>query len=412
MALSAGRGGPRFLNFLPDGDLLVGSGQTFGGFEVITPFGDSQRDPITSFFQPELSPDESMTVVHLHDGWDLHVGTSYGRVHRYALDGGRERTKHSASIAAATSSTTSTLAWGGAGVGRGATGVASEPPSPVAEPLEVPPSFGLSPSTQSIDPTLLCSSHLPSSETCIDGWNVFNSYVMGSKPMLSSTNGVRFHPRYPRLPTSTMGPLSNQGPPTRLLSKTLRTKLEESPTGVFPTAGLGLKDLVVPVEPVVEGSDSSSVDGDDGRVREAAPKDIAITRKSFANPNRLLYSAEAFAACYDATANPRKTTEDNLRQENPIEEEENEIPRRYRLMVRPPFYKVANFDYSLYNDSGLWVGWDYAPSFANSFACSVLAMLYFVAEIRTTALNLQLCNNAMSIQGGKHGISKFCPRST
>jgi hypothetical protein len=173
---------------------------------------------------------------------------------------------------------------------------------------------------------------------------------------------------------------------------------------------LGLKDLVASVEPIVEGSDSSNVGGDDGRVREASPKDMAITRNSFPNPNRLLYTAEAFAACYDATANPRKTTDDNLRQDNPIEEEDNEIPRRYRLMVRPPFYKVANFDYSLYNDSGIWVGWDYAPSFTNSFACSVLAMLYFVAEIRTTALSLQLCNNEMSLQGGKHGISKLFSR--
>ena len=92
------------------------------------------------------------------------------------------------------------------------------------------------------------------------------------------------------------------------------------------------------------------------------------------------------------------------------DEAENDIPLRYRLMVRPPFYKVANFDYSLYNESGLWVGWDYASTFSNSFACSVLALLYFVTEIRTTALQLQLCGNELALPSGKHercGTSKF-----
>ena len=51
------RGGPRFLNFLPEdcgihaGKLLVGSGQTFGGFELISPLSNAANG--STFFQPD-----------------------------------------------------------------------------------------------------------------------------------------------------------------------------------------------------------------------------------------------------------------------------------------------------------------------------------------------------------------------
>ena len=57
---------PRFVDFLPDGNLLVGSGQTFGSFEIITPFETtSSKDPM--LFQPELNAGESMSTVEFHD---------------------------------------------------------------------------------------------------------------------------------------------------------------------------------------------------------------------------------------------------------------------------------------------------------------------------------------------------------
>ena len=90
-------------------------------------------------------------------------------------------------------------------------------------------------------------------------------------------------------------------------------------------------------------------------------------------------------------------------EEDFIQNEENGIPYRYRLMARPPFYKVTNFDYSRYNETGLWVGWDYSPTFSNSFACSVLTLLYFIPEIRSAALQSQVLNNQMAIQSGKPG---------
>ena len=43
------------------------------------------------------------------------------------------------------------------------------------------------------------------------------------------------------------------------------------------------------------------------------------------------------------------------------------------------------------------LGWDYAPTFSNSFTCAVLSLLYFVKEIRLTALRLQLCGDDITI---------------
>ena len=377
VALSAGgRGGPRYVNFLPNGELLVGSGQTYGGFEVIVPFQHlstddmvGSRDPMSSFFQPELSSGESITVVHMggDDGWDLHVGTSYGRVLRYGLNNDSIEK---------TISNKSTMSSGF-----------------LTDPLDVPPSFVISPPALTIDPTILCSDHLPSSlETGIHGWNVFDSYVMGSDPKLSY-DGAMFHPRYPQVKVrASVAQKAMVHPPKRLLSSMLRTKLEESPEGVFPISSLD--NLLTPL-----------VDGDSK----------TIVSQKIPNPNKIIYSTEAFATCYDVTVmNQLRKVQDNNNHPSDdrttSDEVENDIPLRYRLMVRPPFYKVANFNYSLYNESGLWVGWDYASTFYNSFACSVLALLYFVTEIRETALQLQLCGIELALPSGKHdrcGTSKF-----
>ena len=76
---------------------------------------------------------------------------------------------------------------------------------------------------------------------------------------------------------------------------------------------------------------------------------------SVPNPNKIL-SSRLFASCYDATADPRKrilcNKSENTGEEGHIEGEENVIPQRYRMTIR----KVVTFDYTRYNESGLWVG--------------------------------------------------------
>jgi hypothetical protein len=429
---SANRGGPRFVDFLPDGKLLVGSGQTFGSLEVITPFHDeTTAGPSPShYFQPDLNAGESMTTMNFDGGnGNLHIGTSFGRVLRYGM------TQYRKTIHDKNRTPQSVLDVGSGGLVRGSgsskgviggegglpqrwsesasSGVDKSDVRPAKEPLDMP-SFAPSPPELSIDPKLLCSNAQPSADLHIQGWNVFDGYVMASNPKLSSDKTL-LHPRYSRssVTATALGPLSTNAmvaPSKRWLSKKLHMKLEESSADmvkVFPTSSLGLNDPLTPTELIDE---EISI----GNRREK--DDSKRKTKVFPNPNKMIYSNEPFAACYDATANSRKTVRENsqgrdLGEEDVIEGEETGIPRRYRLMIRPPFYKVTNFDYTLYNDTGLWVGWDYAPSFANSFACSVLTLLYFIGEIRSTALQLQLCSNEMSIQVQKHArreTSKLC----
>ena len=64
--MTSPRGGARFVNFLPDVNVLVGSGQTYGCFEIITPF-DKASTATNMFFQPELNAGESMSTVELHE---------------------------------------------------------------------------------------------------------------------------------------------------------------------------------------------------------------------------------------------------------------------------------------------------------------------------------------------------------
>lgn len=371
------RGGPRFLNFLPDdcginaGKLLVGSGQTFGGFELISPLENvSNTVNGSAFFQPELGAGESMTTVSIHEG-ELLVGTSYGRVLEYALNS-YEKSGY------------------------------SQRRSRSNDPLDLPP-FAPNPSELTIDPYLLCStrSEVP------PGWNVFDSYAMAVDPIVSEDD-ARFHPRYVngKVTSSSLGgPMSKKplvAPPQRWLSKELQGM-------IFASTDAGGVGKVLPASKLVGLGDLLAEEDQSNTTKKGV---------SVPNPNKIL-SSKLFDACYDATADPRKRVQgyqsEKTGEEGHIESEENDIPQRYRMTIR----KVANFDYTRYNESGLWVGrfacfdlvfyvllkmrltfqsgWDYAPTFSNSFTCAVLSLLYFVEEIRSTALRLQLCGSEMSI---------------
>ena len=371
--MTSPRGGARFVNFLPDGNVLVGSGQTYGCFEIITPF-DKASTATNMFFQPELNAGESMSTVELHEG-ELYIGTSYGRVLQYGLTS-YDKTIHS----------TRTVPMNN-------------------EALDMPP-FVPSPPELSIDPTILCSPNSRISPTAttrfVQGFDVFDSYVMASNPLLSSDKSV-LHPRYSHgnnvsTMMTTLGPMSSNAlvpPSKRWLSNACKNvcSANRAKTGaemnVFPSVTLGLGDLLSPIE----SNDGENKVPSSGSGGYKGKKGV-----TFNNPNKLIYSEETFAKCYDATANPRKKVQAG--EEEDCLDGENSIPERYRLMVRPPFYKVTNFEYSQFNESGVFPGWDYPPNFNNSFACSVLTMLYFIEEIRITALQFQLSSSDLSIQAG------------
>ena len=82
-----------------------------------------------------------------------------------------------------------------------------------------------------------------------------------------------------------------------------------------------------------------------------------------------------------------------------------EVPTRYRLKLRPNFKSAGRFDPSDYNDTGLFPGWDYAPTMPNAFASPVLLLLYFQSEIRASVLSAQCNEKLFSTKGYERALS-------
>lgn len=91
------RGSPHHVAFVPDltglasNRLLVGSGQSVGGLQVLVPF-EAHDDKSTSFLLPQLEQGESVTAMAQAKG-DLALGTSQGRVLTYKYAGYDNKTK-------------------------------------------------------------------------------------------------------------------------------------------------------------------------------------------------------------------------------------------------------------------------------------------------------------------------------
>ena len=287
------------------------SGQTYGGFELISPLENvSNVVHGTTFFQPELSAGESMTTVSIHDG-ELVIGTSCGRVLEYTLSSYEEKTGYSQRRS--------------------------------KEKLDMPP-FSPHPSELVIDPYVLCST-----QTEIPpGWNVFDAYAMAVDPIVSEDK-ARFHSRYVdgKVSSSSLGPMSKKllvAPPQRWLSKEVQAMIDAS-------ADVGVGGGVGKVLPTTNISGLGDLIGEDQPVDESKNKRVL----SIPNPNKIL-SSDLFGTCYDVTADPRKRIQgfqsEKSSEEDYIENEESGIPQRYRMTIR----KVANFDYTRYNETGVWVG--------------------------------------------------------
>ena len=360
--MSTARSGPRFASFLPSGCipgmdngedplLLLGSGQTFGGFELIKPF---QTDGETNFFQPELVQGESMTTVSYEEG-ELTIGTSYGRVLQYGLTN-YEKTTHASK----------TTSGGLRGAARSFDGGNSGRSFDEHDTLDMPP-FVPPPPKLSIDPSILIDSS--------KGWNVFDSYIMAADPVISEEN-VQLPSYFTHVAANmtTLGPMATKAlvaPSKRWLSKKM---MNAAPPKTD-------KDLLATYE------DNAKATGDKNNAK-------SNDDKTFSNPNKLLYS-NLYPEFYDADADPRKAMNsgadlEDVGEEDMINDEENGIPFRYRALIHPPFYKINSFNFRESNSTDMWVGWDYNLSWSNSWANSVLTILYFIKEIRSNALQLQL----------------------
>ena len=365
--MSTSRSGPRFASFLPNGSedplLLVGSGQTFGGFELIKPF---QTDGETNYFQPELIQGESMTTVSFEEG-ELTIGTSYGRVLQYSLTN-YEKTM------LASKTTTSSLSVSARTFDGGISGRSTDERDTLDMPSFVPP-----PPKLSIDPSILIDNN--------KGWNVFDSYIMATDPIISEENvQVPSYFTTGAANITTLGPMATKAlvaPAKRCLSQKIMGEVNPQTD----------KDLLETYEGDIKASEGkSNAKSNDG--------------KTFPNPNKLLYS-NLYPEFYDADVDPRKAIDsevdpEDAREEDTINDEENGIPFRYKALVCPPFYKINSFNFRESNDTDLWVGWDYNPSWTNSWFNSVLTILYFIKEIRLNALQLQFhSHGVIPNQAGK-----------
>jgi hypothetical protein len=57
------------------------------------------------------------------------------------------------------------------------------------------------------------------------------------------------------------------------------------------------------------------------------------------------------------------------------------------LTLRPSFKSGASFDHAEFNNTGIFPGWDYAPTMPNAFAPPVLMLMYFNPVLRSTVFS-------------------------
>jgi len=366
------KGSPRMLSFLPDMDnqprnrLLVASGQAEGGMQIITPFEESDKDPLNFIF-PSLDQGEAMTCMTLSNQF-IAVGTSQSRVLQFELTGYNTHQTKSAK------DTESSMYVGGSMMPSATTqtetneGTAAEKTS-----LEVPNFYPDLPPL-SINPLVLLKeqpvgSTLPTS--------VFSSYIMCSDPLVSSV-GSREESTFGAVARNPLVPT-----PRRTVAKAVidAGSKSQGDTGLMvPTSVLKI-DLLPKRE-----------------VGNTRRKDKGA-REPFANPNKLLYSDKLASECY--LPDNRRKGEDyrgkttgrgfnsGFHERLADESAQSAIPKRYRLKLRPQNIVSPYFEYCNYNGTGIWPGWDYPPSMPSAHAPSVLVLLYFVSEVKSAMMEHQ-----------------------
>ena len=327
------RGGPRFLEFLPDMEgipanrLLVGSGQSGGGLQILTPF-ESQSESSPSFLIPQLSQGESMTSL-TRTSEDLAIGTSMGRILHHKL--------------------------------HGYSNSATKPKKPLISPPYTPPI-----PAASLDPSILVGAG-PRNGSTTKVKSVFSSYILQAEPKLSSI-GTRVEDA-----ETTFGTLGKTPIVPTSRRKVAQTLTKEASTDhidfmtTIPASKLELD--------ILSNHNTVSKRYKGKKAQDPLP-----------NPNKFLYNGHLSSLCYEDGLNRRRRVRSNR---NSDDDSGESIPQRYRLKARPDWKSRGTFDAADFNDTGLIPGWDYAPTMPNSFASSVLLLLYFFPEIRSPVLGAQ-----------------------
>jgi WD40 repeat protein len=414
------RGAPQFLSFLPDIDrlasnrLLVGSGQAGGGLQILTPF-EAQNETSTSFLLLPLDQGEAISAIVRSEG-DMAFGTTSGRVLQYRMAG--YDTSSGTKSAMSSSSPTRGVFVPGSGKtsnrnnllqsNRPATSSLTSHRKTEKLPLEMPSFLPPIPAL-SLDPILLQGNDPNLRNGPTDKIKaLFTTYILQANPT------VTFIGNTPEEAMSTFGPIGER-PIVATSRRTVATRFINEATAsdgdygvTVPTSKLEV-DLLARHEPVPRKYNSKM------------PLEVIL------NPNKLLHTPSLSSLCYEDGLN-RRTQKKGKRGIGMVrvcslcsivyhrllprsllqlsltricfcksgggDLQEQEVPNRYRLQLRPTYKSSGAFDPGEYNNSGLYPGWDYAPTMPNAFAPPVLLLLYFVPEVRNAILAAQ-CNEKL-----------------
>ena len=287
-------GGPRFVSFLTsqfggqevdssssDHRILVGSGQSDGGLQIITPFQglmNGGESDMTNFINPPLNPDEGESITAMQVvGKDLAIGTSLGNILQYRMAEDISRT-----LTAPKETIVQEHQHGGySGYSReisqeskSSFNVDVKESSYEKEQLELP-SYELDPPPLSIDPLALqANSH--HAETT--SHSIFNSYILNNEPYLSSLVDEMGKPSPYSFGILTDSVIKQSN--KRMLSKPLLDLVDTEKNE---------NDFLVSIP-------ASKLDLDLGLYKEG----------DFPNSNKLLHGGEISSKCYDNKADPRK----------------------------------------------------------------------------------------------------------
>lgn len=310
-------GGPRFLSFLDDSTLLAASGQPGGGMQIFPIFTDDPQQH-SLFIQPQYlyNNEEQITALHVDAQNIITVGTSHSQIIQFATN------------------------------------------APYMHPDMESPAYPPSPSGMAFDPRTLSQSY------SLGSGNIFGQHVIfDGNTSLSSVESF--------------GKLEQQciipAPRRRLhhaIHEVVQTRSNDF-LSTLPTKSVGLHDLLL------QHTNNHKRHSTDHVIETRYPADNHVKRY---NPNQLLFNEAAYKLAYDDSfAVNNKAKEQTKKHESSRDTgQEDAIPYHYRRVIRPA--GSLSFDYSKFNKTLLFPGWDCHER--NVYVAPVLTLLYYIPEYR------------------------------
>lgn len=346
------RGGPRFVAFIPNtveettvsNRLLVASGQTGGGMQIITPFQEESTFSKSSYIVPQLKRGEAISSLCISEDC-LALGTSQGNVLQYKLAGYESNlTSLSTNMSMNQSgvfmpSIARRAQSGGSSIStlsRGTTG--SSRISIEKIPLKVP-SFHPPLPAISLDAALLLVPDPNLRNGNNDKMkNIISSYILVAEPTVTPISDLR-----QRLAAEPIVPQ------IRLHVSSDFVKEATQAAGflqTIPTSSLNL-DLF-----------------DDHRTEHHVTPRSKLTSLLHQNPNKMIYTNKLFDLLYSENLNRVKRYGKGLGKHtsslsiDSIDDGTKlvEIPSRYRVKLRPSHLSASSFNHWECNKTGLLPG--------------------------------------------------------